>query len=146
MSLLRRLRPITYCCHLGLINSNTMAYNYMTQKTKLLTKQLTFWCLDMQTVFCQAIENSAHMLPMQSNQLAIDQYVIKINNNTYIQEVKEHCMHKSLKGGWGIPETKGHYSLLKGPITTIKCHFALIPGIHHYLMIAVRTWLVFCIV
>jgi hypothetical protein len=61
-----------------------MASNNMTQKTKFLTKQLTFWCLNMQTVLCQAVENSAHMLPMLSSGLTKDQDVVKIDDNAYI--------------------------------------------------------------
>ena len=45
--------------------------------------------------------------------IQVDEYIIQIDHNTDIQEIRENIVHKSLKGYRSIGETEGHYKPFK---------------------------------
>ena len=38
----------------------------------------------------------------------VDEYIIKVDNYANIEHVRENIVHKSLKSGWSVSESKWH--------------------------------------
>ena len=45
--------------------------------------------------------------------IQVDEYIIKIDHNTNIQEIRENIVYKLLKDGKSIGKTKRHYKPFK---------------------------------
>ena len=52
--------------------------------------------------------------------LAIDQYVIKIYNDTFVKQRSENIIHQCHKCGWGIGKSKGENTEFKVSILDSK--------------------------
>ena len=71
------------------------------------------------------------------NSFAINKDVIKINNNTFIQQFKKHSIHDPLKRTGCVTEAKWHNLKLIGAISACECSFELITFIYRYLVVCV---------
>jgi len=70
--------------------------------------------------------------------IRVNEYIIKINYNTDIQNIRENVIYKSLKGSERISKTERHYRPFKwfiislGSSLTYICHLQIygLGGIH----------------
>jgi len=53
------------------------------------------------------------MLVMLGHVIQVDEYIIQINHDTDIQNVRENIVHELLEGYRSIGKTKGHYRPFK---------------------------------
>ena len=56
----------------------------------------------------------------------IDWYIIKLDDYTHINHIKEDVIHKSLESGWSIGESEWYNKLFKWSIAGLECGFPLI--------------------
>ena len=59
------------------------------------------------------LEYFLNMLVMFGHVIQVDEYIIKIDHNTNIQEIRENIVYKLLKDGKSIGKTKRHYKPFK---------------------------------
>jgi len=50
-----------------------------------------------------------YMLVMLRHVIQVDEYIIQIDHNTDIQQIRENIVHESLEGHRSINKTEGHY-------------------------------------
>ena len=74
----------------------------------------------------EALENHLYMLVMLILINRIDEYIIHIDDHTYIQEVMEDVIHHVLECSRGIGKAKRHDSILKMSISGSKGCFPFI--------------------
>ena len=58
--------------------------------------------------------------------IGVDQNVVQINENAYIQEIGENDIHKMLKSGRGIGKSEGHNTPLKRAIASVEHGFPFV--------------------
>jgi len=71
--------------------------------------EFTFFCFGIKIHLVETLEYFFYMLVMFRHVIQVDEYIIQIDHNTDIQEIRENIIHKLLKGCGSIGETKGHY-------------------------------------
>ncbi len=69
--------------------------------------------------------------------LTINQYVIQVQKDTIVQQLKEHLVHHTLEGCWSITEAKRHHCKLVLAIPGAKRSFEFVMVCHRYLMVAI---------
>ena len=74
----------------------------------------------------EMLENHSYMLVMLILINRIDEYIIHIDDHTYIQEVIEDVIHHVLEGSRGIGKAKRHDSILEMSISGLKGCFPFI--------------------
>ena len=73
---------------------------------------------------------------MQFQVRAIDEYVIKEYQYEFSKIWFKNCVHKGLKSGWGIGESKGYHQKFEMPMMSSKGCFVNILELHPDLMVA----------
>ena len=64
----------------------------------------------------RGLEDLAEVLQGQLEVLGMDQKVIKLDHAFFFLDVSQNTLHKSLKHGGSIAETKGHHPELPEPL------------------------------
>ena len=86
----------------------------------------TFVGLGVKSVLSESSENLSDMFPVVVKVIGVDQDVVQINENAYIQEVGENIIHKTLKSGGGIGKSERHNAPLKRAIASAKRSFPFV--------------------
>jgi hypothetical protein len=68
--------------------------------------------------------------------VGVDENIIEVNNNAYIEEVTKQVVHEGLERCWGIREVKRHDVELEMSIPGSRSGFVTIVGGYHDLVIA----------
>ena len=82
--------------------------------------------MGVKSVLSESSEYLSDMFPVVIKIIGVDQNVVQINENTYIQEIRENIIHKTLKSGRGIGKSEGHNTPLKRAILSAECSFPFI--------------------
>jgi len=61
----------------------------------------------------EMLEYFFYMLVMLGHVIQVNEYIIQIDHNTDIQQVRENVIHESLEGCGSIGKTKEHYRPFK---------------------------------
>ena len=75
--------------------------------------EFAFLCFGIKTSLAEALEYFFHMPVMFGHVIQVDEYVIQIDHNTDIQQVRENVIHESLESCGSIGKAEGHYRLFK---------------------------------
>ena len=68
------------------------------------------------SMLSESSEYLSDMFPVVVKIIRVDQDVIQINENAYIQEVREDVIHETLKSGGGVGKSERHNTPLKRAI------------------------------
>jgi hypothetical protein len=79
-----------------------------------------------EAIFAKPREDFANMLLMSEHVLRVDEDVVEIDNNAYIEHIGEYIVHESLKGSGSIRETERHYEPFVRAIASAKSCFPLV--------------------
>ena len=71
--------------------------------------ELTLFRFSIELVFAEASEDFLDMSLVQLLVLGIDEDVVKVYDNTHVQEVCKDAINKPLEGSRGVSEAKGHH-------------------------------------
>jgi len=77
-------------------------------------------------MFLEASEHFTDMVTMEIGIVRVDEDVVQVNEDANIEEVAKNVIHESLKGGWRIGESEGHYTPFKGAIVSSECGFPFV--------------------
>ena len=75
--------------------------------------EFAFFCFGTETSLAEMLEYFFYMLVMFGHVIQVDEYIIQIDHDIDIQNVRENDIYKSLKGRGSICKTEGHYRLFK---------------------------------
>jgi len=75
--------------------------------------EFAFLCFDIKTSLVEMLEYFFYMLMMFGHVIQIDEYIIQIDHNTDIQEIRENVIHELLEGCRSIDKTERHYRPFK---------------------------------
>ena len=79
--------------------------------------------MGVKSVLSESSEHLLDMFPVVVKIIRVDQNVVQINENAYIQEIRENVIHKMLKSGGGVGKSKGHNAPLKRTISSVEHSF-----------------------
>jgi hypothetical protein len=88
-------------------------------------------------MFLQQSKDLIQQLLVTCHITRVNQHIIKIHNNTFIQQFKEHMIHHTLEGGRSSHQTKGHNSKLICTISARECSLDFIRAIHWHLVVPI---------
>jgi len=74
-----------------------------------LEVEFVFLCFGIKTSLAEMFEYFFYMLMMLRHVIQVDEYIIQIDHNTDIQQIRENIVHESLEGHRSINKTEGHY-------------------------------------
>ena len=63
---------------------------------------MTFVRTGIKTMFPEMTENLADMFLVFRRFVRVDEDVVKVDGNIYVQKVTKNVVHESLESGWGI--------------------------------------------
>ena len=75
--------------------------------------EFVFLYFGIKTSFAEILEHFFYMPVMFGHVIQVYEYIIQIDHNTDIQEIRENVIHELLKSHGSIGETKGYYRLFK---------------------------------
>jgi len=75
--------------------------------------KFTFLYFGIKTSLVEILKYFFNMLVIFGYVIRVDEYVIQIDNDTDIQEIRENIVHESLKSHKSIGKTKEHYRPFK---------------------------------
>jgi len=75
--------------------------------------EFAFLCFGIKTSLAETLEYFFYMLVMLEHVIRVDEYIIQIDHDTYIQKIGENDVHESLEDCGSIGKTKGHYRPFK---------------------------------
>ena len=87
---------------------NPLGRNNIAQKDHLRSEEMTLLKVSIKLLFGQNGEHLMEMLSMILLTSAIDEYIIKIDNNKSVNHRFEYLVHQSHEGARGISQAKGH--------------------------------------
>ena len=70
--------------------------------------EIAFVSSGIETIFSETSEYLPDMFAMEFWIVGVDEDIIQVDNNTDIEHVREDIVHKSLKSGQSIGESKRH--------------------------------------
>ncbi len=88
-------------------------------------------------MLCKQNENLVKKDAVTHNITKINQHVIQIDNNPFIQQIKENLIHYTLECSRGSHETKRHYCELISAILAGEGCLLLVRLSHRYLMVPI---------
>ena len=83
-----------------------------------------------EAMLLESAEDFKDMLFMRCKVLGVDEDIIKIYDNTYVQHIGKDTIDKMLESHWGIGESLRHYQPLIQAITCAECSLPLISFCH----------------
>ena len=86
----------------------------------------TFVGMGVKSMLSELLEYLSDMFPVVVKIIGVDQNVIQINKNTYIQEIGENIIHKMLKSSRGVGKSERHNTPLKGAISSAEHSFPFV--------------------
>ena len=75
--------------------------------------EFAFLCFGIKTSLVEMVEHFFYMLVMFRHVIRVNEYIIQIDHDTDIQEIRENVVHESLKDHGSISKTKGYYRPFK---------------------------------
>ena len=75
--------------------------------------EFVFLCFGIKTSLVETLEYFFYMLVMIGHVIRVDEYVIQIDHDTNIQNVRENVIHELLEGHRSIGKTKEYYRTFK---------------------------------
>jgi len=75
--------------------------------------EFTFLCFDIKTSLTEILKHFFYMLMIFVHIIQVDEYIIQIDHNTDIQEIRENVIHELLKNCGSIGETEEYYRPFK---------------------------------
>ena len=78
--------------------------------------EFTFFGFGIETMFTESTEYFSDVLLMGREVMGIDEDVVQIYDNAYIQHIRKHAIDKALECCWGISETFRHHQPFIGAI------------------------------
>ena len=70
---------------------------------------LAFLWFEVKSISVEAPEDFPDLLAMSGGVRGVDQYVVKVDHDTYVQHICEDTIDEALAHSRGISETEGHY-------------------------------------
>ena len=75
--------------------------------------EFTFLCFGIKTSLVEMLEYFFYMPVMLEHAIPVDEYIIQIDHDTDIQNIRENVVHESLEGCRSIGKAEGHYRPFK---------------------------------
>ena len=75
--------------------------------------EFVFLCFGIKASLAEMLEYFFYMLVMLRHVIRVDEYIIQIDHNTDIQQVRENVIYELLEGHKSIGKTEGHYRPFK---------------------------------
>src|SRR5437899_2118455 len=111
-----RLRPVMDCLDLFQSHGEPLRREAEAEVFDGGGMELTLFRFSIELVFAEASEDFLDMSLVQLLVLGIDEDVVKVYDNTHVQEVCEDAINKPLESSRGISEAKGHHQPLIGAV------------------------------
>ena len=87
---------------------------------------MTFVRTGIKTMFPEMTENLADMFLVFRRFVRVDEDVVKVDGNIYVQKVTKNVVHESLESGWGIGQSERHDKPFKRTIASLEGHLPLV--------------------
>ena len=88
--------------------------------------EVTFISTGVQVIFVKALEDLTDMFMVLFHVVRVDEDVIQVDEDTYIENVREDVIHEVLKSCWCISQTEGHNTPFKSAIVGVEGGFPFI--------------------
>jgi len=75
--------------------------------------KFTFLCFGIKASLAEMLEYFFHMLVMLGHVIRVDEYIIQIDHDTDIQNIRENVVHESLESYGSIGKAEGYYRPFK---------------------------------
>ena len=121
-----RLGPFLYRLDLSGVHHESGRRQYISEVFDGVLVKGTFICTGIKSVISESSEYFADMFPMVDEIVGVDQNVVQIDENAYVQEIREDVVHETLKSGGGIGKSERHNAPLKRAIASAKCGFPFV--------------------
>jgi len=108
-----RLWPVLINLHFVIKHSKTRKGKDVSQILYRLGIEFTFFCFGIKTCLAETLEHFFYMPVMFGHVIRVDKYIIQIDHDTDIQEIRKNVVYESLKGCGSIGKTKEHYRPFK---------------------------------
>ena len=105
--------PVLNNLYLVVGHGETRRRKDVSQILYRLRVKFVFLCFGIKISLVKTLEYFFYMLVMFGHVIQVDEYIIQIDHDIDIQNVRENDIHKSLKGRGSICKTEGHYRLFK---------------------------------
>ena len=87
---------------LGWIHLQTFFQKNEAKVLDGVSGEMTFVRTGIETMFLETTENLTDMFLVFCRVVEVDEDVIKVDGNIYVQKVTKNVVHESLESGWGI--------------------------------------------
>jgi hypothetical protein len=115
-----RFRPVQNDLNLVLSHAEAIGGNNKPKVLNAVLVELTFLGRGVKSILVQSTENFLDVSLVLGHIFGIDEYIIKIDNNTNIKEITENIIHKMLKSCGSIGKSKWHDKPLKWAIVSME--------------------------
>jgi len=75
--------------------------------------EFAFLCFSIKTSLAETLEYFFYMSVMLRHVIRVDEYIIQIDHDIDIQEIRENVVHELLEGHGSIGKTERHYRPFK---------------------------------
>ena len=82
--------------------------------------------MGVKSILLESLEHLSDMILVVTKIIRVDQDVVQINENTYVEEIGEDVIHKTLKSGGGVGKSERHNTPLKRTIASAEHGFPLV--------------------
>ena len=102
-------RPVLDCFDFVRGHEEAVGREDVSQILYCVLVELTLFSFGIEAMLAEMVKNLVDMFAMFSRVARVDKDIIKIDYNTYIEEVLEDVVHEMLESSRGISKTKGHH-------------------------------------
>ena len=74
-----------------------------------------------ETMFSETTEDFADMLLVFRRVVGVDENVVKVDGNIYVEKITKDVIHESLEGGRSIGQSERHNKPFEGSIASPEC-------------------------
>src|SRR5437899_8149135 len=111
-----RLRPVMDCLDLFQSHGEPLRREAEAEVFDGGGMELTLFRFSIELVFAEASEDFLAMFFVRLLVLRVDKDVVKVYDNTHVQEICKDAINKPLEGSRGVSEAKGHHQPLIGAV------------------------------
>jgi hypothetical protein len=115
-----RFQPIKDGFHFVFSHAESVGGKDVSEVFHTVPVEFAFPGVGIQAMLPESVEDFFDMLFVLGHIIRVDQDVIKVDNDTDVEEVAEDVVHEVLEGHRGIGKSKGHYQPFKRAIASAE--------------------------
>ena len=106
-------RPIEDSLHFVFSHAKSIRCQDVSKEFHTVLVKLAFPSVGIKAMFPEPAEDFFDMLFVLGQVVRVDEDVVKVDDDTDIEEITEDVVHETLKGRRGIGKSKGHHQPFK---------------------------------